>query len=320
MLETSSRLLRLLSLFQAQRYWSGSELSERLEVTARTLRRDVDKLRSLGYPVNSTPGTAGGYQLGAGANLPPLLLDDEEAVAVAVGLRTAASGTVAGIEEASVRALSKLQQVLPSRLRRRVTALQSFIQPLAYGGPMVDAETLAVIAGACRDCEKLRFGYHSRDGTASQREVEPHRLVHTGRRWYLAAWDVGRSNWRTFRVDRIERRPTAGQRFTPRTSPDGDFAAYVSRSVSSAPHAHQARVIFHVPVERAAERIPSAAGKLEAIDDRTCVLHTGASCLDSLCMYLAMTGFEFEIQEPAELIERIRSLAERFRRGAGSGE
>src|SRR5690348_5287202 len=234
MLETSARLLRLLSLFQSQRYWSGTELAERLEVTARTLRRDVDKLRSLGYPVNSTSGTAGGYQLGAGARLPPLLLDDEEAVAVAVGLRTAASGAVTGIAEASVRALTKVQQVLPARLRRRITALHSFIEPLAYTGPVVDAEALALIAGACRDCEKLRFRYRARDGAATQREVEPHRLVHTGRRWYLAAWDVERNNWRTFRVDRIQQRPTTGQRFTARQPPDGDFAAYVSRSVTTA--------------------------------------------------------------------------------------
>src|SRR5271157_1085314 len=165
MLETSARLLRLLSLFQARRYWSGAELSERLEVTARTLRRDVERLRSLGYPVNSTSGTAGGYQLGAGATLPPLLLDDDEAVAVALGLRTAAGGSVAGIEEASVRALAKLEQVLPARLRRRVATLHAFIVPLAHTGVTVDAAMLSVIAGACRDCEKLRFGYQSRDGS-----------------------------------------------------------------------------------------------------------------------------------------------------------
>ena len=173
MLDTSARLLRLLSLFQARRYWSGADLSVRLAVTARTLRRDVDRLRSLGYPVNSTSGTAGGYQLGQVATLPPLLLDDDEAVAVAVGLRTAASGTVTGIEEASVRALSKLQQLLPEGLRRRVTALQSFIVPLASTGPTVDGESLAVIAGACRDSERLEFAYRSREGVASKRQVEP---------------------------------------------------------------------------------------------------------------------------------------------------
>ena len=182
MLQTSARLLRVLSLFQARRYWSGAELSERLEVTSRTLRRDVDRLRSLGYTVRSTSGAGGGYQLGAGATLPPLLLDDNEAVAVAIGLRTAASGSVAGMEEVSLRALSKLEQVLPSRLRRRVTSLHSFIMPLAHGGPTVIAHTLSIIASACRDHEGLRFGYHSHDGAPSTRLVEPHRLVHTGQR------------------------------------------------------------------------------------------------------------------------------------------
>lgn len=317
MLETSARLLRLLSLFQAQRYWSGAELAERLEVTARTLRRDVDKLRSLGYPVNSTAGTAGGYQLGAGATVPPLLLDDEEAVAVAVGLRTAASGTVTGIAEASVRALAKVQQVLPARLQRRVTALTSFIEPLAYTGPVVDAEVLSLIAGACRDCEKLRFRYRARDGAGSQREVEPHRLVHTGRRWYLAAWDTDRNNWRTFRVDRIEQQPVTGLRFTPRAAPDGDFAAYVSRSVSTAGYDYQAVILFHASLEKAAERIPAAAGKLEAVDEHTCLLRTGATSLEMLSMYLAWTGFEFEVREPPELIERMRAVADRFRRATG---
>jgi predicted DNA-binding transcriptional regulator YafY len=317
MLETSARLLRLLSLFQAQRYWSGVELSERLEVTARTLRRDVDKLRSLGYPVNSTSGAAGGYQLGAGTTLPPLLLDDQEAVAVAVGLRTAASGTVSGIEEASVRALAKVQQVLPARLRRRIVALQSFIEPMTYAGPAVNADIVALIAGACRDCEKLRFRYRARDGVASQREVEPHRLVHTGQRWYLAAWDADRNDWRTFRVDRIEQRPVAGRRFTRRKAPDGDFAAYVARSVSTGGYVYQARVIIHAPLAKAAAKIPATAGKLEAIDDDTCLLEMGAFSLDWLSMYLVMSGFAFTVREPPELIEQMRALAERLRQAAG---
>jgi predicted DNA-binding transcriptional regulator YafY len=319
MLETSARLLRLLSLFQAQRYWSGADLSERLEVTPRTLRRDVDRLRSLGYPVNSTSGAAGGYQLGAGATLPPLLLDDDEAVAVAVGLRTAASGTVAGIEEASLRALSKLEQVLPSRLRARVTALHAFILPLAPAGPTVDAKTLSAIAGACRDCQKLRFGYRSRDGAATAREVEPHRLVHTGRRWYLAAWDLSRNNWRTFRIDRIQPKLVTGARFAPRLPPDGDFAAYVSRSVSYAPQPHQAHIVLHASAEMAAERVPPGAGTLEAVDERTCILHTGSSSLDTLSVYLALIGFDFEVREPLELVDRIRWLAERFTRATIGG-
>src|SRR5271163_2226942 len=249
MLETSARLLRLLSLFQARRYWSGAQLTERLEVTARTLRRDVDRLRSLGYPVNSTAGTGGGYQLGAGTTLPPLLLDNDEAVAVAVGLRMGASGAVSGIEEASVRALAKLQQVLPPRLRRRVVALHSFIEPIGNTGPMVDAEALTSIAGACRDYEKLRFHYRSGDGTASEREVEPHRLVPTGRRWYLAAWDPGREDWRTFRVDRIEPTPSSAGRYTAREPPAADIAAYVARGISAARDTHQARVLLHAPLE-----------------------------------------------------------------------
>jgi predicted DNA-binding transcriptional regulator YafY len=313
-LETSARLLRLLSLFQARRYWSGAELADRLEVTARTLRRDVDRLRSLGYPVNSTSGAAGGYQLGSGSMLPPLLLDDDEAIAVAVGLRTAASGTVTGIEEASVRALAKLQQVLPSRLRRRVSALHSFILPLGNAGPTVDSETLSVIAGACRENQKLSFGYSSRDGVASTREVEPHRLVHTGRRWYLVAWDLGRNNWRTFRVDRIESRLTTGLRFSPRDAPEGDFAAYVTKSVAYAPYPHRARIILHVSMETAAERLPLAAGTLQAIDEHSCELQMGASSLDTLSVYLALIGFDFEVREPPELVDHLRWLAERFTR------
>lgn len=317
MLETSARLLRLLSLFQAQRYWSGAALADRLEVTARTLRRDVDRLRSLGYPVNSTSGAAGGYQLGAGAALPPLLLDDDEAVAVALGLRTAASGSVAGVEESSLRALSKLEQVLPERLRKRVAALHGFIVPLGHGGPTVDAATLAAIAGACRDSTRLRFGYQSRDGTPSRRDVEPHRLVHTGRRWYLVAWDLGRDSWRTFRVDRIEARLATGARFTPRDPPDGDFAAYAMRSVAYAPYPYQARVKLHAPAEKVAERIPASVGMVEAIDERTCRFSSGGMSLDMLAVWMGMIGFDFEVEEPSELSARLRVLAERFTRATG---
>ena len=303
-------------MFQAQRYWSGADLAGRLEVTPRTLRRDVDRLRSLGYPVNSTSGAAGGYQLGMGAKLPPLLLDDDEAVAVAVGLRTAASGTVSGMEETSLRALTKLEQVLPERLQRRVAALHSAIVPLASTGPVIDAEMLSTIAGACRDYQVVRFRYQSREGAATEREVEPHRLVHTGRRWYLAAWDLARQNWRTFRIDRIQNRISLGSRFAARTPPDGDFAAYVSRSVAYQPYAHRAKVLLQAPVHAVAERIPASVGTLEAVDERTCLLHMGAGCLDGLSIYIALLGFEFEILEPPELIERLRVIADRFTRAA----
>jgi predicted DNA-binding transcriptional regulator YafY len=276
MLQTSARLLRLLSLFQVQRYWSGADLSHRLDITGRTLRRDVDRLRSLGYPVHSTSGIAGGYQLGAGATLPPLLLDDEEAVAVGLGLRTSASGSVTGIEEASVRALLKLEQVLPPRLRHRVAALHSFIVPLGNRGPTVDAERLSVIAAACRDHEGIRFNYHNRSGAPSARGVEPHRLVHTGHRWYLVAWDIGRKDWRTFRIDRIEGKLKTSTRFKARQPPEGDFAAFVSKSLVYAPYPYRARVTLHAPVETVAKRVPPSAGVPEAVDECSCMLHAGS--------------------------------------------
>ncbi|WP_197359093.1 helix-turn-helix transcriptional regulator, partial [Streptomyces clavuligerus] len=213
MLETSARLLRLLSLLQAHREWSGAELAERLGVTARTVRRDADRLRALGYPVNASPGTGGGYRLGAGARLPPLLLDDEEAVAVAVGLRTSAGQGVEGIGETSVRALAKLEQVLPDRLRRRVSTLNSVTVPmLRVPRVQVDPSVLTELATACRDSEKLRFRYRDHSGSGTRRTVEPHRLVCTERRWYLVAWDLDRADWRTFRVDRVTPTPPHGPR------------------------------------------------------------------------------------------------------------
>jgi predicted DNA-binding transcriptional regulator YafY len=312
-LQTSARLLRLLSLFQAQRYWSGADLSQRLEVTGRTLRRDVDRLRSLGYPVHSTSGTAGGYQLGAGATIPPLLLDDEEAVAVALGLRTSASGSVSGIEEASVRALLKLEQVLPPRLRHRVAALHSYIVPLGTRGPTVDAELLSVIAAACRDHEGIRFSYHNRSGAPSIRVVEPHRLVHTGYRWYLAAWDIGRKDWRTFRIDRIEGKLKTSTRFRPRTPPEGDFATFVSKSLAEAPYPYRARVTLRAPLATIAQRIPPSAGVLEAVDEYSCVLDTGSHSLEGITIHLSLLGVDFQVHEPPELIDYIGRLADRLR-------
>lgn len=312
MLQTSARLLRLLSLFQAQRYWSGADLSQRLEVTGRTLRRDVDRLRSLGYPVHSTSGTAGGYQLGAGATIPPLLLDDEEAVAVALGLRTSASGSVSGIEEASVRALLKLEQVLPPRLRHRVAALHSYIVPLGTRGPTVDAELLSVIAAACRDHEGIRFSYHNRSGAPSIRVVEPHRLVHTGYRWYLAAWDIGRKDWRTFRIDRIEGKLKTSTRFRPRTPPEGDFATFVSKSLAQAPYPYRARVTLRAPLATIAQRIPPSVGVLEAVDEYSCVLDTGSHSLEGITIHLSLLGVDFQVHEPPELIDYIGRLADRL--------
>jgi predicted DNA-binding transcriptional regulator YafY len=315
-LQTSARLLRLLSLLQARRYWTGSELAEQLEVTPRTLRRDVDRLRSLGYPVDSTSGTAGGYRLGAGAAMPPLLLDDDEAMAVSVGLRTAAGGTISGMEEAAVRALAKLEQVLPARLRRRAAALHSHIVPLSRPGPTIAPAVLSTIAGACRDREKLTFVYRDRNSAASERSVEPHGLVHTGSRWYLVAWDGGRADWRTFRVDRIQAPLTPAARFMARPIPGGDLAAYVSRQVSSDQYAFRALVLLHAPIERIAERVSPCNGSLEAIDGQRCLLQTGGHSLDALAMWIAMLGVDFEVRDPPELVDHLRKAADRLRRAA----
>jgi predicted DNA-binding transcriptional regulator YafY len=316
MLETSARLLRLLSLLQSRRAWAGPELAERLGVGVRTIRRDVERLRRLGYPVHAAPGVAGGYRLGAGAELPPLLLDDDEAVAVAVGLRTAAGGSVAGIEETSVRALAKLEQVLPAHLRRRVNALQAFTVPAPGSGPTVDADVLAAIAAACRDHEGLRFAYRSHDASATRRRVEPHRLVHLGRRWYLLAFDLDRDEWRTFRVDRIVKPLSAGARFAPRTLPADDVAAYVSRAMSSARDRYRARVILHAPMAALQRKVPATYGSLEPIDDETCMLHTGSDWLGGLAVYIAEIGVDFTVVDPPELVERVRDLAGRFARAA----
>ncbi|MEV8536946.1 YafY family protein [Streptomyces sp. NPDC051211] len=309
MLETSARLLRLLSLLQAHREWTGADLAERLGVTPRTVRRDVDRLRELGYPVNASPGTGGGYSLGAGAELPPLLLDDDEAVAVAVGLRTAAGNGVEGIGEASVRALAKLEQVLPGRLRRRVTTLNEFTVPMLRGPQRstVDASVLTELAAVCRDGERLRFDYRDHEGASTRRTVEPHRLVCSERRWYLVAWDVDRAGWRTFRADRIEPRPPHGPRFAPRTPPAEDLAAYVSKGVSQRVYAAQGLIRLLVSAEEAGQEISPSAGVLEPVDAHSCLLHTGAASLDVLVIHVLLMGFEFEVLEPPELAERVRA-------------
>src|SRR6266511_61348 len=266
MLQTSARLLRLLSLLQARADWSGPELADRLGVTTRTVRNDVERLRTLGYPVHATPGVAGGYRLGAGAALPPLLLDDDEAVAVAVGLRTAAGGSVTGIQETSLRALVKLEQLLPSRLRHRVRAVQAATVEIPTTGPTADAEVLTAVAGACRDHQRLRFDYRAHDGSASLRTVEPHRLVHDRGRWYLVAWDADRGDWRTFRADRMAPRIPTGPRFAPRDPPDGDVVRHLLRGVGAATWRYRARVIVHAPATVIAGRLPPAV-LVEAVDE-----------------------------------------------------
>jgi predicted DNA-binding transcriptional regulator YafY len=315
MLQTSARLLRLLSLLQARRFWTGSDLASRLEVTERTVRRDIDRLRTLGYPVDATSGVAGGYQLAAGAVLPPLLLEDDEALAVSIGLGTAASSTVTGIEEAALRALVKLEHVLPMRLRRRVNALRSAIVPLTRTGPSVDSALLSVLASACRDREQVLFRYADKSSKSSDRTVEPQGLVHTGHRWYLVAWDVNRDDWRTFRVDRIAGSASVGRRFAPRPPPnEGDLRAYVSRSLSTSAYAFQASILLHAPLELVAERVSPAAGVLERIDAKHCRLLAGAPSLDALALWICLIGVDFEVEQPPELVRHLRVLHARMGR------
>ncbi|MEU6076940.1 YafY family protein [Micromonospora sp. NPDC047074] len=314
MSQTSARLLKLLSLLQTYRDWSGADLADRLGVTTRTVRRDVDRLRELGYPVRATQGTAG-YRLGGGAALPPLLLDDDEAVAVAIGLRTATASSVTGIEETALRALGKLERVLPSRLRHRVDTLQRATVRVADAGPGIDPNVLLAISEATARRERLRFDYTSHQGAGTVRDVEPHTLVNWGRHWYLVAWDTDRDDWRTFRVDRLRTRTPSGPRFTPREAPDGDVAAYLSRQLSTGPWAVRATVTMHGPAATVTDQVWPGMGAVEPVDDDTCLLHLGADSAADLAWMVTSVGVDFTVTGPPELVDAIRALGDRCRRG-----
>ncbi|MFS0894688.1 helix-turn-helix transcriptional regulator [Microbacterium sp. 179-I 3D3 NHS] len=318
MLKTSERLLQLLSLLQVRPFWVGRDLAERFAVSTRTIRADIERLRELGYPIESTPGVAGGYRLGAGAALPPLLLDDDEAVAVAVGLSTAADGSIADLEEASVRALAKLHQVLPSHLRHRIRTLQSTVVPVPFHGSAVDAEVLLTLASACRDAVQLRFDYRSHSDAESRRLVEPYRLALRAGRWYLLAFDLDRDGWRTFRVDRITPRMPTGRRFTPRELPSEGVADHVDRGVASAPWEYRARIVILAPASVVEERMPRAAGAVTPVDDATCVLETGSDDPAALLRYLSMLDLDFSVADTPALAAEARRLSERFARAAAS--
>jgi predicted DNA-binding transcriptional regulator YafY len=311
MLTSSARLLRLLALLQSRATWTGADLTGRLEVTDRTLRRDVDRLRDLGYPVHSTSGPAGGYMLGAGASLPPLMLDNQEGLAVAVAL-AAATGDVSGVAEAAQRALAKIEQVLPAALRRRLDALRAAIVRLPDAGPKVELGVVDALAAACAQHRVVQLGYRDHQGRASRRTLEPQRLVLMGRRWYLVAWDQARSDWRTFRLDRIEPPVTAGAAFAPRRAPDDDVAGYVTRSISAAPYRYRARVLLHLPLGDARARIAPSYGTLEAAGARRTRVQTGASSLDGLAVWLALLGVPFEVEDPPELRAHLGDLGRRL--------
>jgi predicted DNA-binding transcriptional regulator YafY len=317
-LETSARLLRLLGLLQTHRDWTGTDLSDRLGVSTRTIRTDVERLRMLGYPVEAKPGVAGGYRLGAGASLPPLLLDDDEAIAVALGLRAAAGGSVAGIEEISLEALAKLEQLLPSRLRHRVEMMQAATVTVAgAGGPTVDIDVLTAIAAAIRATARLRFDYVNYDGDETRRDVEPHRLVNWGRRWYLVAWDHDRADWRTFRVDRLTPIVPTGPRFAPRELPEEDVATFVQRGAGSATWRTRARVLVHAPAEQVRPKLPPAV-HVEPAGDNRCLVEVGSDTPEILAIYICMLDVDFVVIDGPELAAVLEQMAARLLRAARS--
>jgi predicted DNA-binding transcriptional regulator YafY len=318
MSDPTARTLRLLTLLQTHRFWPGAELAEQLEVSQRTVRRDVDRLRELGYPVDATPGAAGGYRLAAGAHMPPLLLDDDEAVAIALGLRAATRAGVEGIEDTSLRALAKLEQVLPDRLRRRVRSVHSNVAVLRWRGDdsAIDPEYLAVLTQACRDREEVRFDYRRRDGTESRRLVQPHQLVSAGRRWYLVAWDVRRDDWRTFRVDRLDAPQLAGRRFPPRELPAEDAAAFVAAALQSTPVAHQVDVVVRGDAGEIAAVARWLGAEVEAVDLDVCRVRLRGDSIEWLAWMVALLAVHSEIEigpeGQQELVEAVGLLAARL--------
>ena len=341
MANTSTRTLRLLSLLQNHRDWPGAELAERLGVSPRTLRRDIDRLRELGYPVRAQRGVDGGYQLAAGAALPPLVVDDDEAVAVAVALHTATAsgaagaagagtegadgpneaGTADSVAEASVRALAKLTQVMPARLRRHVEALTAMTVPATWGSratPPVAPGTLTVIALACRDAERIRFGYTAADATSTDRYVEPHRLVSLDGRWYLVGYDLTRLDWRTFRLDRIAGPPHGtGERFRPREIPAADAAAFVRENIGSARLGYEVEILMDAP----AGTVRAAIGRwaaVERVSEVRCRVRMTADSLDWPMLALGVTGADFQVVSPPELADRVRDWARRFSSATGT--
>ncbi|MFG2223595.1 helix-turn-helix transcriptional regulator [Streptomyces sp. NPDC048644] len=320
MSETSARLLRLLSLLQTPREWPGSELAARLGVTARTIRRDIERLRDLGYPVHATRGAVGGYRLAAGRAMPPLLLDDEEAVAIAVGLRSAATHTVTGMAEASVRALAKLEQVLPARLRRRVGTLGTATVPMpADGAPTVAPGHLTALAAAITNRERLRFRYRTGTGEATARLVEPHRLVAAGRRWYLVAYDNDREDWRIFRVDRLAEPFPTGVRVPPRELPAADAVAYLQERMRGPASGHRAVATVYAPADEVTARLGGpAAGDVEPLGPGSCRVRLTPDTLEWLALRLALLGCEFTVHEPPELAAYLREMGARVTRAAGA--
>lgn len=313
MSETTSRVLQLLGLLQARRVWTGQELADRLGVTGRSVRRDIERLRDLGYPVHASKGRDGGYQLGAGAALPPLLLDPEEAVAMAVCLRLAAGGSVAGVGESALRALSKLDQVMPARLRSQVAAVHGATVTLTGSGTVeaVSPDDLMTLARACRDHEHIRLGYTDIRGNSTQRRLEPYQLVTTGRRWYLLAYDRDRDDWRTLRLDRMADVNAAGTTFVARPAPDP--AEYVRRAITTSPYRYVARVRFWSSESQLAQVFSTASAQIEPDGPDHCIVTAGGDDPERIVLYLAMPGYRFVVLEPPEVVAAAGVVADRLR-------
>ncbi|MEU7071345.1 YafY family protein [Streptomyces narbonensis] len=316
--DMTGRMLRLLSLLQTRREWSGSDLAERLEVTVRTVRRDIDRLRELGYPVDSARGHAGGYRLAAGTDLPPLLLDDEEAVAIAVALRTAAGG-LSGIEETAVRALAKLEQVLPRRLRTQVTALQASVAGITWEdrGPRADPALLGTLAVACRDHELLTFGYTTRGGTAAPRRVEPQHLVASGSLWYLLAHDTDKDDWRVFRLDRITGLALTGRRVPARPVPGHDPAAFVAARLSAAPTRHRAIATVQAPADQVRTRTRNLGTLIRPVDESTCLVDASDDSLTRIAQTLAGLPADYTLDADPAVLTHLRTTAHRTLHATG---
>ncbi|MFH8516655.1 helix-turn-helix transcriptional regulator [Streptomyces gelaticus] len=307
--DTTERVLTLLGLLQQRQTWTGPELADRLGVTTRTVRRDVERLRTIGYPVHAGQGVGGGYRLGPGQNLPPLLLDDQEAIATAVSLLVGAGGAVTGAGDAALRALTKLDQVLPTRLRHEVRALSGSVESFGTGHTPVDPEVLMTLARACRDEVETCFNYPS-GSEVRPRRAEPYRLVASDRRWYLLAYDLDRDDWRTFRADRMTEVSARTWHFRPRPTPDA--ATYVQEGVASRVYPHRARFLVHASADTVRAQIPASAAVVRHRGSERCEVLSGAAGLDAVLMHVLLLGHDFEILDPPELGSRCRALAERL--------
>lgn len=319
MSEAPQRMIRLLSLFQSRRDWTSEELAERLDVTTRTVRRDIERIRELGYQVSASPGVAGGYSLSSGRALPPLILNEAEAMAVALSLRVSAGGGIRGVDEAALSALVKLEQVLPRGLQSQVKDVKGGVESYTGPTPIVESEVLGVIAAACRNQDEVTFEYVKRSSDAAERRrVEAHKIIHVNGRWYLISWDLGREDWRTFRLDRMSGVARTGRTYADRPFPAEDAADYIRKQILSPLAAHHARVLFYAPYNVVADRLRVRDGVLEDRTDGTSVLQTAAESLPRLAASLASVDIDFKVIDSPELAEHLRRLNDRFAAAVGS--